>query len=276
MKTVGRQCALVVCFSLIGSGYAQMGWQVQMSQQMFNQSMRQMAEFQERQQQQLLQLQRQLAEQAKAQQAAAEKEANGLHVITRVEFDQLLAKANDGSSLAQLENELLKYIAFVAYRVGGATQSPEKAIEKVKPMMEFVPDVEKKAKTLSAKEHASYKQIRQIQTEHAARNAQRGAQMNQMIMCDLMNGIEQSNQQISQSMQAIQNVNYSSVRPSASSYKRICPVHGQEYDIRYGSGCAWCKQSDYGGGKTTSMRCGVHGYWFDPAIGCPGCKNAIR
>lgn len=276
MKTYGRQCVLVVVFSLMGSGYAQMGWQVQMSQQMFNQSMRQMAEFQKRQQQQLQQLQQQLVEQAKAQQAAAENEANSLHVITRVEFDRLLANANDGAALAQFENELLKYIAFVAYRVGGATQSAEKAMEKVKPMMAFVPEVEKKAKTLSANEYASYKQIRQMQNEQAAQNAQRGAQMNQLIMQNLMNGIEQSNRQISQSMQAMQNVNYSTVRPSTSSYKRVCPVHGQEYDIRYGSGCAWCKQPDFGGGKTTSMRCGVHGYWFDPSIGCPGCKNAVR
>lgn len=258
----------IAIFALAGSGHAQMGWRYQMSQQRFNQAMQQAVEFQRQQQQQLQRLQQQLAQQAQIQQAAAEKEVNDLHVITRTEFDQLLSKANDGASLAQVEHELLKYIVFVAYRFYSVTQSQEKTKEKVWPMMGFVPEIEKKVKALGSGEYESYKRTRQAQNEQLAQQTQ----MNQMIMQNLMNNMAQSNLQFSQSMQAMQNANNTSVRSSSSSYKRVCSIHGQEYDIRYGSGCAWCRQPDFGGGKTTTMRCGVHGYWFDPAIGCPGCK----
>lgn len=56
-------------------------------------------------------------------------------------------------------------------------------------------------------------------------------------------------------------------------YKRICQIHGEIYDIRYGSGCQWCKQPDFGSGKTTTHTCTVHGYKFDPKYGCPACQR---
>lgn len=55
------------------------------------------------------------------------------------------------------------------------------------------------------------------------------------------------------------------------STRRRCSTHGTEYDIRYG-GCAWCRQPDFGSGKTTNARCIRHSVYYDPSIGCPMCR----
>ncbi|MBO5992311.1 MAG: hypothetical protein J6R00_11720 [Lentisphaeria bacterium] len=66
--------------------------------------------------------------------------------------------------------------------------------------------------------------------------------------------------------------NYSSSGSGTSSTTRRCSIHGETYDIRFGSGCAWCRQPDYGSGKTTTAKCPRHNYYYDPSIGCPICR----
>ncbi|MBE6387618.1 MAG: hypothetical protein E7045_06105 [Lentisphaerae bacterium] len=66
--------------------------------------------------------------------------------------------------------------------------------------------------------------------------------------------------------------NYSSSGGGTSSTTRRCSIHGETYDIRFGSGCAWCRQPDYGSGKTTTAKCPRHNYYYDPSIGCPICR----
>lgn len=56
------------------------------------------------------------------------------------------------------------------------------------------------------------------------------------------------------------------------SWTRRCSIHGVTYDIRFGSGCAWCRQPDFGSGKTTTAKCPRHNYYYDPSVGCPICN----
>lgn len=197
------------------------------------------------------------------------------HIITESEFQRLLSKADNGAKLANLEFKIIKYIAFVGVGLAG-TMSEQELVDKISPMFDYVKAVAKRADGLTLSQYASYLKVQDALSKLAAQQAQRSQMLCQIARDNLMGQILETDRRVNVAIDRMKDITYETNISVSSRYRGFCTKHGEEYDTRYGSGCAWCRQADYGGGKTTNVRCGVHGYWFDPAIGCPGCKTSAR
>ena len=96
---------------------------------------------------------------------------------------------------------------------------------------------------------------------------QRQAMQNQLrqMQMQLLNEINAGNAIINNEFNKMSGMGSYTPPPKISTGRR-CSIHGIVY--HYGS-CPQCSQPDFGSGNTAKVRCSLHGYYYDPNIGCP-------